>query len=214
MRASTVFFAIAASIISGASAQVAIADASAEAISNGGGTAIADANAVAIANGAGSASAQASALAIANAPVYALSNATVVGSLTCTPTAPITRTITALTVSTYCPVCDAAKATGGVYTTTYATVLVAVCPTGLVSSTYTVTATATGTTPVTLAGFTTTATVCTACAGSPTITVTIPISTSAAATTTTVRTSGASAVSTVSFMAAGIASVFAAMLLL
>jgi len=109
-------------------------------------------------------------------------------SCTLTSTLPGIQTITDIMVSTYCPVCDEAKATGGVYTTVYETELLAVCPTGLTSSVYTVTNVCTGTTPIdtsTLApGFTTTTVGCN-CAASSVVTVTTPIANLAAECTTT-----------------------------
>jgi hypothetical protein len=58
-----------------------------------------------------------------------------------TTTHPATYIITDYTVSTYCPKCDAAKANGDVYLTTYETVYKSLCPTGLVDATYTVVST-------------------------------------------------------------------------
>jgi len=99
---------------------------------------------------------------------------------TLTSTLPGIQTITDLTISTYCPVCDEAKSTGGVYTTVYETSLLAVCPTGLTSSVYTVTNVCTGTTPIDTAtvapGFTTTTVGCN-CAASSVVTITTPIAT-------------------------------------
>jgi len=98
-----------------------------------------------------------------------------------------TSTITDVITSTYCPVCDEAKATGDVYVTTYETVYASVCPTGITSVTYIVSQTCTGTTPIDYAtcppGFVTTATVCTVCPGSPTLTVTQPCNSCPQATT-------------------------------
>jgi len=151
---------------------------------------------------------------------------------TVTSTLPATSTITDLTVSTYCPVCDAAKSTGGVYTTVFETSLVAVCPTGLSTAVYTVTETCTGTTPINTstppAGFTTTAVVCTACPGSSTVVVTTPVAAAAtgggsgaagSATTSSTVAQYTGAASFVSFngltaVAAGMGSVFATMLLM
>jgi len=109
-------------------------------------------------------------------------------SCTLTSTLPGIQTITDLIVSTYCPVCDSAKSTGGVYTTVYETTLAAVCPTGLTSSVYTVTNTCTGTTPIDTStcppGFTTTAVNCN-CPASSTVTVTVPVTTPAGVVTYT-----------------------------
>ena len=134
---------------------------------------------------------------------------TIVNGITCTPTAPaqVTSTIADVTTSTYCPVCflptrietllthtqvcDEAKVTGGVYTSIYETQYLAICPTGLTTSTYTVTAECTGTTPINHAtvpaGFTAVATICTACSGGTSIyTVTVPISNAQALSATVV----------------------------
>jgi len=111
-----------------------------------------------------------------------LVSAQAVNNCTLTSTLPGIQTITDLVISTYCPVCDEAKSTGGVYTTVYETELLAVCPTGLTSSVYTVTNTCTGTTPIDTStlppGFTTTAVNCN-CAASSTVTITVPASNTA-----------------------------------
>jgi len=123
-------------------------------------------------------------------------SAQTIGNCTLTSTLPGIQTITDLVISTYCPVCDEAKATGGVYTTVYETELLAVCPTGLTSSVYTVTNVCTGTTPIdtsTLApGFTTTTVGCN-CAASSVVTITTPI---APAANTAVNTAAASVYTT------------------
>jgi len=91
---------------------------------------------------------------------------------------PGVSTITGYVTSTWCPICDQAKSTGGVYTTTYETVYEQVCPTGMSSVTYIVQQTCTGMTTINPStpppGFVVTTTVCTACAGAPTVTITQP----------------------------------------
>jgi len=107
-----------------------------------------------------------------------LVSAQAVNNCTLTSTLPGIQTITDIITSTYCPVCDSAKSTGGVYTTVYETEYLAVCPTGLTSSVYTVTNTCTGTTPIDTStcppGFTTTTVGCN-CPASSTVTITTPI---------------------------------------
>jgi len=108
-------------------------------------------------------------------------SAQVINNCTLTSTLPGIQTITDIITSTYCPVCDSAKSTGGVYTTVYETEYLAVCPTGLTSSVYTVTNTCTGTTPIDTStcppGFTTTTVGCN-CPASSTVTITTPVAAS------------------------------------
>jgi hypothetical protein len=100
-------------------------------------------------------------------------------SCTSTSTYPGTITVTDITTSTYCPVCDEAKSNGNVYTTTYETIYSTLCPTGLAEATYTVTNVCTGSTPINpetlVPGFTTTVVPCPGCpSATPTVTLTVP----------------------------------------
>jgi len=204
MLASSIFVALVASI-STASAQVAIANA--------------QANAIAIAGAGAVTTPVVTVPAVVTPSPAPIANVTIPSG--CYPTIPCTSTITAASTSTYCPVCEAAKSTGGVYTTVYCTTLLAICPTGYSSAVYTVTATVTGTTPVPAVptGFTTTAVVCSGCPGTPTVVVTTPVGGTTVATVTkpaaAVFTGAASSnFKTIGAVAGSFGSVFAAMLLL
>jgi hypothetical protein len=98
-----------------------------------------DVDAVAIANAAGAPTYAAPTYPVITPPPYVPTTADYDDD-TCftTYTHPDVTTITDLTISSYCPVCDYARDNGDVYTTTYETAYVSVCPTGLTTVTYTV----------------------------------------------------------------------------